>query len=218
MPTDIDLLRAIERAPMRTARYAELRGFGTNVWRTLDVLAEQGAVTRIARGVYTVPPQGQDGRTWKPTLEAAGLGIATARFGNRNAVLMGIGAARYWASIPRAIGVTTVAVPEAGRKSVELDQGGTLHLIPRELAKLHAAVEETELGDALVTTPAQTVYDLLMKPNQGGMPDEAIAAAKSFRGQVSAQDVGHVVNLWGRANDAVRQMLRDLQRDELSVG
>jgi len=218
MRTDIDLIRTIERAPMRTARYAELRELGSNIWRTLDALTEQGAVTRLAQGVYTVPPGGQDGRTWKPTLEAAGLAVATARFGNRNAVLMGIGAARYWAAIPRAIGVTTVAVPEAGRPPVELDGGGTLHLVPRELTKLDATLQETELGEGLVTTPAQTMYDLLMKPKQGRMPDEAIAAARALQGQVDAEDFVYVVGLWGRANDAVRRMLRDLQRDGLSVG
>lgn len=212
MATDIDLLRAIERAPMRTARYVDLRGFGTNVWRTLDVLTDQGAVTRLAQGVYTVPPGGADGRTWKPTLEAAGLAVATARFGNRNAVLMGIGAARYWAAIPRAIGATTVAVPNAGRGPVELEHGGTLHLIPRELHKLHAGLEQTEFGDALVTTPAQTAYDLLMKPKQGGMPEAAIMAARDLRGQVDAEDFADVVGRWGRANAPVRQMLRDLER------
>lgn len=217
MPTDIDLIRAIERAPMRTARYAELRELGSNVWRTLDALVEQGAVTRLAHGVYAVPPGGLDGRTWKPTLEAAGLAVATARFGHRNGVLMGIGAARFWAAIPRAIGVTTVAVPEAGRPPVELDHGGTLCLIPRELTKLRAAVEETELGDGLVTTPAQTLYDLLMKSKQGGMPDEAVAATRNFRSQVDAGDFADIVDLWGRANDAVRRTLRDLERDGKAV-
>lgn len=218
MATDIELLRAIERAPMRTARYGDLRGLGTNVWRTLDGLDEQGAVTRLAHGVYTVPPDGADGRTWKPTLEAAGLAVATARFGNRNAVLMGIGAARYWAAIPRAIGATTVAVAKAGQAPVELEHGGILHLIPRDLHKLHAGLERTDLGDALVTTPAQTAYDLLMKPNQGGMPEAALAAAQDLRGQIRAADLAHVVRLWGRANAPIRQMLSDLERNEAADG
>ncbi|MBD3751512.1 MAG: hypothetical protein IE935_03520 [Micrococcales bacterium] len=218
MATDIELLRAIERAPMRTARYADLRGLGTNVWRTLDGLVEQGAVARLAHGVYMVPPDGADGRTWKPTLEAAGLAVATARFGNRNAVLMGIGAARYWAAIPRAIGATTVAVRKAGQAPVELEHGGILHLIPRDLPKLHAGLERTELGDALVTTPAQTAYDLLMKPKQGGMPEAALDAAQDLRGQIRAADLAHVVELCGRANTAVRRMLRDLERNEVADG
>lgn len=214
MPTDFDLLRAIERAPMRTVRYSDLRGLGSNTWRTLDTLAERGALTRLAQGVYTVPPDGQDGRTWRPALEAAGLAVATARFGNRRAVLMGVGAARHWAAIPRAIGVTTVAVPVAGRGPVALDHGGTLRLIPRELAKLDAVVEETELGEGLVTSPAQTAYDLLMKPKQGGLPDEAHAAVAALHDQLDADELRDVVSRWGRANADVRRLLSDLARGE----
>lgn len=149
---------------------------------------------------------------------AVGLAVATARFGSRNAVLMGIGAARYWAAIPRAIAATTVAVPKVGQAPVELEHGGILHLIPWDLHKLHAGLERTELGDALVTTPAQTAYDLLMKPKQGGMPEATLAAARDLRGQIRAADLAHVVDLWGRANTAVRQMLRDLERNEAADG
>ncbi|MFV0372870.1 type IV toxin-antitoxin system AbiEi family antitoxin domain-containing protein [Microbacterium sp.] len=218
MATDLDLIRAIERAPLRTLRYVELRDFGTNVWRTLDALVDHGAITRLAQGVYAAPPGGQDGRTWQPTVETGGLAVATARFGNRNAVLMGIGAARYWAAIPRALAVTTVAVPAAGRAPVELERGGTLHLVPRDLNKLDVAVEPTELGDGLVTTPAQTMYDLLMKPKQGGVPDEAVAAAAVLRGQVHVEDLADVVERMGRANDAVRQMMGELERDGIAHG
>lgn len=210
MLTDVELLRRMERAPLRTARYADLGELGSNIWRTLDRLAEQGAVTRIAKGVYTVPPAGEDGRTWKPTIETAGLAVATARFGDRNAVLMGIGAARHWTAIPRAIGVTTVAVPEL-RQPVRLDDGGIVYMIPRDLERLEAQLEDTELGDGLVTTPRQTMYDLLMRPNQGKLPGEAREAAKNFRGQVSGEDLVEICEWYGRANGAVREMIRDLE-------
>lgn len=208
MVNDVDIVRLIERAPLRTVRYVELRELGTNMWRTLDRLANQGAVARLAHGVYTVPPNGRDGRTWRPTLEAAGLAVATARFGNRNAILMGLGAARHWAAIPRAIGVTTIAVPEAGRPPVELDGGGRVHLIPRDLDRLDAVLETTELGQALVTGLAQTLYDLTMKPAQGGMPDEAAAAARYLQGRVQTEDLQAVVDTFGRANPALRKMLK----------
>jgi len=211
MPTDVELLRTIERAPLRTARYADLEALGNNVWRQLDRLADEGGLIRLAKGVYTVPPDGHDGRHWKPALETAGLAVATARMGNRNAVLMGLGAARHWTAIPRAIAVTTVAVPGVIRPAVELEHGGTLFMIPRELEKLDVILERTELGDALVTTPAQTMYDLLMRPNQGKMPDEALTATQNFRGQVDAQELWAICEQYGRANKAVRQMLRDLE-------
>ncbi|HKT56955.1 MAG TPA: hypothetical protein VJR25_09295 [Microbacterium sp.] len=213
MVTDIDIVRTIERAPLRTVRYVDLRALGTNVWRNVDRLAEQGAATRLAHGVYTVPPDGRDGRTWRPTIEAAGLAVATARFGNRNAVLMGLGAARHWAAIPRAIGVTTVAVPEAGRPPVELDRGGRVYMIPRDVERLDAVLDRTELGPALVTTPAQTIYDLTMKPAQGGMPNEAAAAVRNLRAQVRPEDLNAIVNAHGRANAALRTMLDEMTEE-----
>ena len=163
--------------------------------------------------MYPVPPDGRDGRTWRPTIEAAGLAVATARFGNRNAVLMGLGAARHWAAIPRAIGVTTVAVPEAGRPPVELDRGGRVYMIPRDVERLDAVLDRTELGPALVTTPAQTIYDLTMKPAQGGMPNEAAAAVRNLRAQVRPEDLNAIVNAHGRANAALRTMLDEMTEE-----
>jgi hypothetical protein len=126
---------------------------------------------------------------------------------------MGVGAARHWAAIPRAIGATTVAVPEAGRPPVELDGGGRVHLIPRDLDRLNAVLETTELGPALVTTPAQTLYDLTMKPAQGGMPDEAAAAARNLQAQVRVEDLQAVVDSSGRANAALRTMLKAMDQE-----
>ncbi|MFM9653760.1 hypothetical protein ACKI1S_48070, partial [Streptomyces galilaeus] len=74
-----------------------------------------------------------------------------------------------------------------------LDTGGIVHLIPRDIDRLDAVLEQNELGRALVTTRAQTLYDLLMKPRQGGMPDEARAAARYLRGQVRGADLRRVV-------------------------
>lgn len=211
MANDIDALRAIERAPLRTVRPQDLEPDLAHARRTVARLVDRGALVRLAKGVYAAPPEGRDGRQWRPTLEAAGLAVATARFGNRNAVLMGLGAARYWAAIPRAIGVTTVAIPKAGRPPVTLDTGGIVHLIPRDLDRLDAVLEQNELGRALVTTPAQTLYDLLMKPGQGGMPDEALAAARHLRGQVRSADLRRVIDTLGRANDDVRGTLDEME-------
>lgn len=218
MVTDIELIRTIESAPLRTARFVDLRDLGTNIWRTIDRLVEQGAVARLAHGVYTVPPDGLDGRTWRPTLEAAGLAVATARFGNRRAVLMGLGAARHWVAIPRAIGVTTIAVPGAGRPPIELDRGGRIHLIPRDIDRLDAVLERTELGPGLVTTPAQTLYDLAMKPAQGGMPDEAAGAVRNLAARVGGRDLAAVIDEHGRANAALRATLDVMEAEEAQHG
>ena len=213
MAMDIDALRAIERAPLRTVRPQDLDSAFTHPRRTVNRLVEAGALVRLAKGVYTAPPDGRDGRTWRPTLEVAGLAVATARFGNRNVVLMGLGAARHWAAIPRAIGVTTVAVPGAGRPPVVLDLGGEVHMIPRDIERLDAVLERTELGPALVTTPAQTIYDLTMKPAQGGMPDEAAGAVGNLRALVRPGDLHAVTSEYGRSNATLRAILAEMDRE-----
>ena len=217
MVGDIDMLRAVERAPLRTMRLADAEQLNSNAWRALNVLCEAGALTRLAKGVYTAPPDGHDARTWKPTLEATGLALATARFGNRNAILMGLGAARHWAAIPRAIGDTTVAVPAAGRAPVTLDRGGTVHLIPRDLDRLEAVLERTELGQGLVTTPAQTLFDLLRRPHQGGEPEAAAEAVRNLATRVRATDFRRVMNKHPRGNDAVRGMLMKLEDQDAAA-
>ncbi|MFK4790052.1 type IV toxin-antitoxin system AbiEi family antitoxin [Microbacterium sp. ZW T5_56] len=213
MGNDIEALQTVARAPLRTLRPQDLDHILTHPRRTLVRLTDNGALTRIAKGIYTAPPNGHDGRTWKPTLEAAGLAAGTARFGNRNAILMGIGAARHWAAIPRAIGVTTIAVPEAGRGPVDLDHGGTVHFIPRNLDRIDAVLERTELGPALVATPAQTLFDLAMKPMQGGMPDEAAAAIKNLLAVVTAKDLRKIMSRHTRANATLRAALDTLERE-----
>lgn len=84
-------------------------------------------------------------------------------------------------------------------------------MIPRDLDRVEAQLEDTELGEGLVTTPRQTMYDLLMRPNQGKLPDAARDAARNFRGQVSGDDLAEICEWHGRANDAVRDMVRDLR-------
>jgi len=94
---------------------------------------------------------------------------------------------------------------------VTLDGGGMVHLIPRDVERLDAVAEQNELGRALVTTPAQTLYDLLMKPGQGGMPDEALAAARHLREQVGPAELRRVIDTFGRANAAVRGALDEME-------
>lgn len=211
MAEAIDLVRAIERAPLRTARLKDLDGFTEHPWRLVNQLVERGALTRLAHGIYTVPPDGRDGRTWKPPLEPAGLAVATARFGDRLVALTGIGAARHWAAIPRAIGVTTIAVPNRNYVPMSLDAGGVVHFIKRDLERLDLLLERTALGHGLVTTPAQTLYDLLMRPGQGGLPAEATAAAINMEARVGHDELARVVEVAGRANVAVREAARRLE-------
>jgi hypothetical protein len=203
------LLRAVEAAPLRTVRYQDVRHMGTNVWRVLDGLADDGLLTRIAHGVYTAPPPGRDGREWRPGLEAAGLAIASARRGERQAVLMGVGAARFWGAIPRAIGDTVVAVQKAGLHPVRTVVG-TVHFATRGLDAMEAVLGETELGPGLVTTPAQTLFDLVMRPGQGGGPEVARDAVAAMAGQVDVADFRGLVAAAPRVNAEVRRVAREM--------
>ena len=211
MAEDVDLLRAVERAPLRTARLKDLDGFTALPWRVVNQLVERGALARLTHGIYTAPPDGEDGRTWMPPLEPAGLAVAAARFGHRNVALTGIGAARHWAAIPRAIGVTTVAVEGRNYVPVTLDAGGIVHFVGRDLDRLDLVLDRTALGPGLVTTPPQTLYDLLMRPAQGGVPDEAAAAATNLAARVQFDELARVAETAGRANNAVREMIAELK-------
>lgn len=215
MAEDVEVLRAVERAPLRTLRLKDLDGYTAHPWRVVHQLVERGALARLVHGIYAAPPDGRDGRTWKPPLEPAGLAVAAARFGHRNVALTGIGAARHWAAIPRAIGVTTVAVQGRNYVPVTLDTGGIVHLVGRDLERIDLILERTALGQGLVTTPPQTLYDLLMRPAQGGMPGEATAAATNLAARVTFQELTRVAEDAGRANAAVRQMIDQLRERDV---
>ena len=98
---------------------------------------------------------------------------------------------------------------------MQLEHGGIAHLIPRDLDRLDMVLEQTELGHALVTTPPQTLYDLLMKPNQGGEPQTARDAADNLIPRVTETEFQDIVAGTQRANGAVRDVLRRLGRQHV---
>lgn len=193
MAADVDIMRAVARAPLRTLRLKEVPELARNTWRTTDRLVEQGALVRLTHGVYTAVPDGRDGRTWKPPLEAAALALATARFGAREVALMGVSAARHWAAIPRAIGVATVAVPRRGYAPVTLEGGGLVKFVPRKMEALELVLERTVLGEGLVTTPEQTLFDLLGRMDRDGLGREVAGAVENLAAQVRPEEFAEVV-------------------------
>lgn len=211
--TDLDVFRFVERAPMRTVRWEHLTAELANPARTLARLAGRGALTRIARGVYVAPPGGADGRTWKPPLETAALALGTARFGERRVILTGVGAARFWHAIPRAIAETRLAVPVPGRHPVRLDTGGVVRLAHRDLDRIDATLEPTELGDALVATPAQTLYDLLGNADRGVLAGEIAGAIATLRARVAKKDLVRIAGRAERVPAAVTGMLGEWSDD-----
>jgi len=155
-----EVLRLIVRAPMRTVRAPDLAGVYAFPGPALSALARRGVVHRLAHGIYCAVPPEHVGGAWRPTIEAAAGAIATALSGDRVPVLTGFTAARVHQALPRAIGVGYVAVPNQRRPIRLADRDGEIRFAMRAVANLDAVAVTTELGQALVTTPEQTVLDL----------------------------------------------------------
>jgi len=211
MAADVDIVRAVARAPLRTLRLKEVPELARNTWRTTDRLVEQGALVRLAHGVYTAVPDGRDGRTWKPPLEAAALALATARFGEREVALMGVSAARHWAAIPRAIGVATVAVPRRGYAPVTLEGGGLVKFVPRKMDDLELVLERTGLGEGLVTTPEQTLFDILGRMDRDGLGREVAGAVENLTAQVKPEEFAEIVERARLVPAGARDMRKRLE-------
>lgn len=169
----------ITRAPLRTVRPSHLAEVYTQPNTQLHRLAKQGRVLRLAHGFYCAIPD-DAGSAWRPTVEAAAAGIATAIFGDRNVVLMGMTAARILGGYPRAIATATVAVP-GQHEPVRFDfKDGTVRFMKRDTPALDARLERTELGSVLVTTPEQTVLDLTKRPGLAGTHEAATEVVRNL--------------------------------------
>jgi predicted transcriptional regulator of viral defense system len=212
MTADVDIVRAVARAPLRTLRLKDMPELARNTWRATDRLVEQGALVRLTHGVYTAPPDGRDGRKWKPPLEAAALALATARFGAREAALMGISAARHWAAIPRAIGVATVAVPRRGYAPLNIEGGGLVKFVPRRMEALELVLERTGLGDGLVTTPEQTLFDLLGRTDREGLGREVAGAIENLTAQVQPDEFAEIIARARIVPSGARDVLKRLEK------
>ncbi len=157
-------------------------------------MLRNGHVVRIAPGTYTAKPDHIDAATpWRPGFEDAAMAYATAQYGDRVPVLFGIGAARFHHAIPRAIGVTVIAVPEQHRP-VELADGGRVVFTRRDVERLDARLEDGRLGPYLVTTPEQTLIDLVHRPALGDMRHEAIAAVRTLAARVDRDRITQIVS------------------------
>lgn len=176
--------REITSSPLRTVRPVMLRDRYADPEKELVRMARAGTLVRIARGTYTAKPDdiARDA-PWRPGFEEAAMAYATAQYGHRVPVLAGIGAARFHHAIPRAIGATVVAVPEQHRP-VTLTSGGRIVFFTTDVRKLEARLERGSLGPFLVTTPEQTLLNLLARPKLGGMPTEAAAACRALAATV----------------------------------
>ena len=192
MPRQI-LPGQLTTAPLRTVRPLMLRDVYANPEKELVRLRQRGIVVRIAPGTYTAKPDTVAlAVDWRPPFEHAAMAYATAQYGDRVPVLFGIGAARLHHAIPRAIAVTVVAVPEQHRQ-VALAGGGLVIFTRADVTALDARLETVAIGVFLVTTPEQTLIDLMARPGLGGMPDEARDAARTLAARVDRDRVSALV-------------------------
>lgn len=163
---------------MRTVRAANLAHVYAHPGPQLAILERRGVVHRLAYGFYCAVPPEYVGGTWRPTIEAATAAVATAMYGDRVPVLTGLTAARVHRALPRAIGVGYVAVPTQRRPLRLTDRDGEIRFVMRVVAQLDAIAVTTDLGQALATTPEQTILDLTRLDPRGDDVDagEAIEA------------------------------------------
>lgn len=174
-------------------------------------LARAGVLHPLARGFYAVvPPDRAGDRTWRPSLEAAAVGIAAAQHNADEVVLMHLSAARVYGAVPRALGVAVVAVPRQ-RPSLRLaDRDAHVVFVERDTARLDAERVGTDLGPALVTTVEQTVLDLARRPALGGVEEEAWSAVRALLSRTD-HDV-----LWRLAGE--QRLRAPLRRAQTRVG
>ena len=184
----------IPRAAMRTVRPVMLRGLYANPEKELVRLRANGLVVKIAPGTYVAKPDTiAPGEAWKPVFEEAAMAYATAAYGDQVPVLAGLGAARHWHAIPRAIAVTVVAVPQQHRPVV-LETGGRIVFTRRDTTAVDAIPVQAGLGLMRVTRIEQTLVDLVLRPDLGGMPAEARAAALVLASRADPKRLARLVD------------------------
>lgn len=167
MSARADVARRAARAPLRTIRAADLADVYAYPRPEIRELERRGLLHRLAHGIYCAVPPESDPASWRPSLEAATAAVATALYGDRVPVLMGLTAARMHRALPRVIGVGYVAVPTRRRVLRLADRDGEVRFVMRKVADLDAVAMATELGRALVTTAEQTVLDLARADPRG---------------------------------------------------
>jgi hypothetical protein len=182
-----------------------LRNLYANPEKELVRLRANGLAVRIAPGTYVAKPDTvAPGEAWKPVFEEAAMAYATAAYGDQVPVLAGLGAARHWHAIPRAIGVTVIAVPEQHRP-VTLDTGGRIVFTRRDTTSIDAIPVQAGLGVMRVTRMEQTLVDLVLRPELGGMPAEGLVAADAL---VPRVDLDRLTRLLGGLPKASGQRVR----------
>lgn len=200
----VDVRAVVARAPLRTIRPRDLRGIYAAPRRAVERLSDQNVLRRIAPGFYTLVPLDADPDTWCPAPEVAAVAVAAAAFGVQDVAIMGLSAARIHGALPRAMGRAWVAVP-AQRRPTALADGASARFMCRDVETLDVEPTATELGKALVTTPAQTALDVARDPR--ALEDSDV---RSMAEHLLAMDgfdrVSEIAERQGRTRAAVQRL------------
>jgi predicted transcriptional regulator of viral defense system len=168
---------------MRAVRTADGGAVYAHPGTQMARLERRGLLHKVAVGYYVVVSQEHVGTDWRPTIEAAAAGVATAAVQPGPAVLMGVSAAHMHNAISRALGAAIVAVP-ADRRDIQLrDRVGVVHFVQRDTELLAAELITTDLGQCLVTTAEQTVLDSAHRPTLGAAVHDAEEAIARLPGR-----------------------------------
>ncbi|QCB52598.1 hypothetical protein E5720_06980 [Rhodococcus sp. PAMC28707] len=165
---------------MRMVRAATAADVYAHPRAELARLTNVGLLHRVATGFYVAMPDDRVGTEWMPGLEAAAAGIAVAAYSADDAVVMGVSAARLHGAIPRALATAVVAVPTRHDPIRLADRQAVVRFVVRDTARLDAERIDTELGPVLVTTPEQTVLDLVKRPGLGDAEGEVWPAVEQL--------------------------------------
>ncbi|PZU45449.1 MAG: hypothetical protein DI566_10175 [Microbacterium sp.] len=74
-----------------------------------------------------------------------------------------------------------------------IDGGGLIKFVPRKLEDLELVLERTGLGDGLITTPEQTLFDLLGRTDRDGLGREVAGAIENLAAQVRSNEFAEIV-------------------------
>lgn len=151
---------ALTRRELKVVTTADVSQLYADPRADLKRLTDAGLLRRLHAGVYCIVPAEHVGTGWRPSLEAAAGGIASALYGADGAVVMGLSAARLLGASPRALARAHVAVSTQRRPVRLLDTRWEVRFVKRDVGRLDAERITTELGPLLVTTPEQTILDL----------------------------------------------------------
>jgi predicted transcriptional regulator of viral defense system len=174
---------------MRTTRPAALRGAYACPEKELSRLHGEGRLLRLARGTYLLPPDSAP-PGWEPDLELAAIAYATAAYPGQTVCLYGVSAARWLHAIPRAINIAIIATPHQHRP-VTLNRGQVI-FTRRDTSKLDTMPVNTPLGPMRITTPEQTLINLIANPTLGDRTELTQEATQGLLPQTNPDWLDHL--------------------------